>query len=51
MEEGDLYAYAESLDLDVLRIGREFADRVPEQRVDRDVMSEWHSGVNGCIYR
>lgn len=47
LEEDDLYAYAESLDLDVARFERELVGRVHEQRVDRDVMSGRRSGVRG----
>lgn len=47
LEEGDLYAYAESLDLDVARFERELVGRVHEQRVDRDVLSGRRSGVSG----
>lgn len=47
LEEGDLYIYAESLDLDVGRFERELVGRVHEQRVNRDVWSGRHSGVRG----
>ena len=47
LEESDLYAYAESLDLDVARFERELVGRVHEQRVDRDVRSGRRSGVSG----
>ena len=47
LEAGDLYAYAESLDLDVGRFERELVGRVHEQRVDRDVRSGRRIGVKG----
>ncbi|HLZ32711.1 MAG TPA: thioredoxin domain-containing protein [Nitrospira sp.] len=45
LEKGDLYAYAESLDLDVGRFERELVGRVHEERVNRDVRSGRRSGV------
>jgi protein-disulfide isomerase len=47
LEAGDLYTYAESLDLDVGRFERELVGRVHEQRVDRDVRSGRRIGVKG----
>lgn len=47
LEKADLYAYAESLDLDVGKIERELADRVHEKRVSRDVRSGQRIGVKG----
>jgi protein-disulfide isomerase len=47
LEERDLYAYAESLDLDLARFDRELHDRVYAKRVDRDVRSGRRSGVTG----
>lgn len=47
LEKGDLYAYAESLDLDVGRFERELAGRIHEKRVSRDVRSGRRSGVTG----
>jgi len=47
LEKGDLYIYAESLDLDVGRFERELVGRVHEQRVNRDVGSGRHSEVRG----
>ena len=47
LEAGDLYAYAESLDLDVGRFERELVGRVHEQRVERDVRSGRRIGVKG----
>lgn len=47
LEKGDLYAYAESLDLDVGRFERELAGRIHETRVSRDVRSGRRSSVTG----
>lgn len=47
LEQSDLCAYAESLDLDVRRFERELVGRVHEQRVDRDVRSGRLTGVKG----
>jgi protein-disulfide isomerase len=47
LESDHLYAYAESLDLDVGRFERELAGRLHEKRVNRDVRSGQRSGVTG----
>ena len=47
LEECDLYAYAETLDLDVGRFERELVGKVREKRVDRDVRCDQQSGVTG----
>ena len=47
LEGGDLFAYAESLDLDVELFERELVGRVHEQRVKRDVRSGQGIGVKG----
>jgi protein-disulfide isomerase len=47
LDDDHLYAYAESLGLDVARFARELVDRIHEKRVDRDVRSGRRSGVTG----
>ena len=47
LDDYHLYAYAESLGLDVARFARELVDRIHEKRVDRDVRSGRRSGVTG----
>ena len=47
LDDEDLRAYAEQLDLDVDRFNRELAEHVHAPRVREDFMSGVRSGVNG----